>query len=117
MLLSSEKFELLLAKLKQRYKFVIVDCAPVMAVSDALVLLQKVDSVLFVIKHESTPSQLVETAITRLRRASAKLIGVAMNRLKTSKARYGRYYKYEGNYYGHYGYHANETDKSDKKSA
>ncbi len=115
-LLSSEKFELLLAQLKQKYKFVIVDCAPVMAVSDALVLSQKVDSVLFVVKHESTPSQLVESAIKRLRRASAKLIGVSMNRLKTSKARYGRYYKYEGNYYGHYGYH-NDDASSKKKSA
>ena len=114
-LLSSEKFDLLLKKLKEKYKFVVIDCAPVMAVSDALVLSQKVDGVLFVIKHESTPSQLVESAITRLKRVSANLIGIALNRLKTNKARYGRYYKYEGNYYGHYGYHTNSKD--DKKSA
>ena len=110
-LLSSEKFDLLLAKLKERYKFVIIDCAPVMAVSDALVLSQKVDGVLFVIKHESTPSQLIESAITRLKRVSAKIIGVSLNRLKTNKARYGRYYKYEGNYYGHYGYHKSPGSK------
>lgn len=114
-LLSSDKFDLLLAKLKEKYKFVIIDCAPVMAVSDALVLSQKVDGVLFVIKHESTPSQLVESAISRLRRVSAKLIGVALNRLRTNKAKYGRYYKYEGNYYGHYGYHTNP--KKGKKRA
>jgi succinoglycan biosynthesis transport protein ExoP len=110
-LLSSEKFDLLLVKLKERYKFVIIDCAPVMAVSDALVLSQKVDGVLFVIKHESTPSQLVESAVSRLSRVSAKIIGVTLNRLKTNKAKYGRYYKYEGNYYGHYGYHAQSKDK------
>jgi capsular exopolysaccharide synthesis family protein len=114
-LLSSDKFELLLSKLKEKYKFVIIDCAPVMAVSDALVLSQKVDGVLFVIKHESTPSQLVESAVTRLKRVSANVLGIALNRLKTNKARYGRYYKYEGNYYGHYGYHQN--DKNDKKRA
>ena len=114
-LLSSEKFELILDKLKKKYKFVIIDCAPVMAVSDALVLSQKVDAVLFVIKHESTPSQLVETAITKLKRVSAKIIGITLNRLKTNKARYGRYYKYEGNYYGHYGYHSQKEEK--KKSA
>jgi len=110
-LLSSDKFDLLLNKLKQKYKFVVIDCAPVMAVSDALVLSQKVDGVLFVIKHESTPSQLVESAVTRLKRASAKLIGVTLNRLKTNKARYGRYYRYEGNYYGHYGYHTSSRDE------
>ncbi len=114
-LLSSDKFDLLLVKLKEKYKFVIIDCAPVMAVSDALVLSQKVDGVLFVIKHESTPSQLVESAISRLKRVSAKLIGVTLNRLKTNKAKYGRYYKYEGNYYGHYGYHTNS--KGDKRRA
>lgn len=114
-LLSSDKFDLLLAKLKEKYKFVVIDCAPVMAVSDALVLSQKVDGVLFVIKHESTPSQLVESATLRLKRASTKLIGVALNRLKTNKAKYGRYYKYEGNYYGHYGYHTNS--KSGKRRA
>jgi capsular exopolysaccharide synthesis family protein len=110
-LLSSEKFDILLAKLKEKYKFVIIDCAPVMAVSDALVLSQKVDGVLFVIKHESTPSQLVESAVSRLNRVSAKIIGVALNRLKTNKAKYGRYYKYEGNYYGHSGYHTQSKDK------
>ncbi|MFK8011915.1 MAG: GumC family protein [Marinicellaceae bacterium] len=116
-LLSSEKFELLLSKLKERYKFVIIDCAPVMAVSDALVLSQKVDGVLFVIKHESTPSQLVESAITRLKRVSSNIVGVTLNRLKVDKARYGRYYKYEGNYYGHYGYHAdpNSDDSKNQK--
>ena len=114
-LLSSDKFERLLEKLKNKYKFVIIDCAPVMAVSDALVLSQKVDAVLFVIKHESTPSQLVESAVTRLKRASAKIIGITLNRLKTNKARYGRYSKYEGSYYGHYGYHRNSG--KDKKRA
>jgi len=114
-LLSSEKFEMLLKKLKEKYKFVIIDCAPVMAVSDALVLSQKVDAVLFVIKHEGTPSQLVLSAISRLKRVSANIIGVTLNRLKTNKAKYGRYYKYEGNYYGHYGYHSSkETSENDK---
>lgn len=110
-LLSSERFDALLIKLKEKYKFVIIDCAPVMAVSDALVLSQKVDGVVFVLKNEATPSQLVESAITRLKRVSAKILGVAINRLKTNKAKYGRYYKYEGNYYGHYGYHA-DSDKN-----
>ncbi len=108
-LLSSEKFDNILKKLKEKYQFVVIDCAPVMAVSDALVLSQTVDGVLFVIKHEATPSQLVETAVKRLKRASAKIIGVSLNRLKTNKAKYGRYYKYEGNYYGHYGYHAEKS--------
>ena len=114
-LLSSEKFDAILSKLREKYKFIIIDCAPVMAVSDALVLSQKVDGVLFVIKHEATPSQLVESAIKRLKRVSAKVIGVTLNRLKTNKAKYGRYYKYEGNYYGHYGYHSDHGDN--KKSA
>ncbi|VAW46532.1 Tyrosine-protein kinase Wzc [hydrothermal vent metagenome] len=115
-LLSSEKFEALLDQLKEKYKFVIIDCAPVMAVSDALVLSQKVDGVLFVIKHESTPSQLVESAVTRLKRISAKVIGVTLNRLKTNKVRYGRYYKYEGNYYGHYGYNSSSKDTSQRSA-
>ncbi len=114
-LLSSDKFEMLLSKLKERYKFVIIDCAPVMAVSDALVLSQKVDGVLFVIKHESTPSQLVESAVKRLQRVSAHVIGVSLNRLKTNKARYGRYYRYEGNYYGHYGYHSSPNNRDNSK--
>jgi capsular exopolysaccharide synthesis family protein len=109
-LLSSDKFDNLLKQLREKYKFVVIDCAPVMAVSDALTLSQKVDGVLFVIKHEATPSQLVESAVTKLSRSGAKILGVALNRLKSNKARYGKYYKYEGHYYGHYGYHANKQD-------
>ncbi|HEY5716340.1 MAG TPA: polysaccharide biosynthesis tyrosine autokinase, partial [Psychromonas sp.] len=53
-LLSSSRFDDLLAELKTRYSYIIIDSAPTQAVSDSLVLAQRADSVVYVVRYEMT---------------------------------------------------------------
>ncbi|MCF6300654.1 MAG: polysaccharide biosynthesis tyrosine autokinase [Proteobacteria bacterium] len=103
--ISSLKFANMLKTLKDKFSFIIIDCAPVMAVSDALVLAQQADEVLYVVRHESTPISVAIDAIKRMRRVNGNIIGVVMNRMKSRSKKYGRYYHYDGSYYANYGYH------------
>ncbi len=53
-LLSSSRFSDLLSELKGKYDHIIVDTPPTQAVSDALVIAQSVDSVVYVVKSDIT---------------------------------------------------------------
>ncbi len=105
-ILSSQKFSTLLEGLKERFQYVVLDCSPVLAVSDALVLGRQVDGALFVLRAESVPCQMALSAVSRLRRAGVSIMGVSINRLKARPGKYGKYAQYEGAYYTHYGYHS-----------
>jgi capsular exopolysaccharide synthesis family protein len=108
-LLSSKRFEDALAKLSDAFDHVIIDCAPACAVSDALVLSRLVHAVVYVVRSDSTPWQLADQGLKRLRRVGAPLIGAVVNRVVPHKGRYGyggygKYYYYGDGYHADYGY-------------
>jgi len=105
-ILSSQKFNALLQGLKDRFQYVIVDCSPVLAVSDALVLGRHVDGALFVLRADSVPRQMATNATAKLQRVGVPILGVSINRMVARPGKYGKYAPYEGAYYTHYGYHA-----------
>ena len=100
-ILASPRLEQLLNKLKQKYEYIIIDSAPVLAVSDSILVSQLTDMVLFVVQSEATPYQAAEQGIKRLRRTNAPLPVVLLNKISPQGYRYG-YGKY-AKYYG-YGY-------------
>ena len=77
---------------------IIVDSAPIHAVSDALILASKIKVVAVVIKTESTARHAVLRAIHLLRDTDAEIAGVILNRMKRSGAGYYYYYYYGGKY-------------------
>ena len=105
-LLSSLKFSTALANLAKEYDHIVIDCAPALAVSDAMVLSRLATGVVYVVRSQSTPIQAAQSGIKRLKRSGARIIGAVINHA-TKKARpyYGRYSGYYGeSYYSDYGY-------------
>jgi len=111
-LLASPRFAQMLQVLCDKYDRVIVDTAPVQAVSDALVVSRHADSMLYVVKADNTRQKQVINGIGRLLQVGAKVDGVVLNQVDTSAkaSHYGQYY----GYYDQYGYSADNAKASEK---
>jgi capsular exopolysaccharide synthesis family protein len=103
-LLSSRRFEQLLESFRSEYDYIVLDCAPSLAVSDALVLSRMTDGLLYLVRADATPFQAAEEGVRRLRRARAPILGVVLNHVQArGRYYYGRYYRYGYRYkYGYY---------------
>jgi polysaccharide biosynthesis transport protein len=90
-LLSGRRMDAFAEELARRFDYVIIDSAPLLAVSDAAALSRHVDGVLLVAqsKHVSLP-QLRESLAT-LDRVGAPLLGIVMTRAKIDTAVHGEY--------------------------
>jgi len=99
-LLGSARMVEILNELYTRYDQVIVDSAPVMPVSDSVVLAKRVEGVI-VVAGRATSRQLVKRACLRLGDAGAKVLGVVLNQIS---AYYASYYPYNG--YHQYSYYS-----------
>jgi capsular exopolysaccharide synthesis family protein len=96
-LLGSKKYLDLMANLKSRYDWVLIDAPPVMPVTDAAIVANTAGGVIFVIGAEMTPRQTAATAIEQLRGANAKFIGAVLNRVNVTRHSYyyAPYYRKE----------------------
>ncbi|MDK2778338.1 MAG: polysaccharide biosynthesis tyrosine autokinase [Pseudomonadota bacterium] len=101
-LLASKNFRHLLESLKTRYQRIIIDSAPMHAVSDALYLSTLTDGVVYVVKADATKDKSVNAGIQRLTESNARVLGVVLNQVNVEKeARYGGHYTH---YSGAYAY-------------
>ena len=96
-LFESEALSEFFAKMRFYYDIVLVDSAPVLAVSDTLFLSREIEGVLFVVLAGVTPSQVVLRAKESLADARANLIGVVVNNVSQVLP-----YYYDYKYYGAY---------------
>ncbi len=102
-MISNSQFTGLVASLSERYDRVIIDSAPMNAVSDALILATMADSLVYVVKADATPHTLVRKSINMIRRSNLPLTGVVLNKFNARKqGAYG--YGKDGNYGSYYGY-------------
>ena len=91
----------LLADLKSRFEFVILDTAPVLPVADTRSLAPKADVIVFLTQWRRTPRRAVQTAFELLRSVGADIAGVALTQVDVrQQARYG--YGDAGYYYRAY---------------
>ncbi len=86
--------------LKIEYDYVIIDSPPVQPVSDTLILAQSVDHNFFIIRAEETKTGSLMSSIKKIKSVGAKIDGIVLNDVDTSKGGYGYYYNYYQNYYG-----------------
>ncbi|MEE9335182.1 MAG: polysaccharide biosynthesis tyrosine autokinase [Granulosicoccaceae bacterium] len=86
-LLASDKFAKGLRMLRNQYDRIIIDCAPTHAVSDAIVLSQLVDEVLYVVKPHETPIKLVDNGLSRLAEAQATVAGICISQVDIRKSK------------------------------
>lgn len=101
-LLASNRFKLIIEELKKDYEYIIIDSAPVVAVSDPRVLARIADGVVFVVKADETTHQLAKKGVKRLLDLDAHIIGTVLNQV-TSKMK-SKYGDHDSNYYSYYGY-------------
>jgi capsular exopolysaccharide synthesis family protein len=106
-LLSSHQMEKLLANLRERYDVVIVDTPPIMAVVDAALIGQKVDTMVYVVRWSSTPREVVGEGLKQLAKFNVKLAGLVLAQVDLRDRRQYGYDDYS-HYYGQYkSYYAN----------
>ena len=104
-LLSSARMAKALKVLANDYSRIIIDCPPILPVSDAAVLSKYADSVLFVVKADATAVPQIKNALGLLERVDAPITGIVLTQLDTRKAE-----KYSD--YGYAGYYAPYESKS-----
>lgn len=109
-LLASKNFEDLLAWADGKYDQVLVDCPPVLAVSDAQIVGRLVDGVVVVVSPEKNHRRLVVRACESFVAAGVHLFGVVANRISEQTS--GGY----GYGYG-YGYSYGEAEPEEESPA
>ena len=97
-LLASAKIRDLFDELLKTSDRIVIDTAPVNAVSDTLVIAPHADKTILVIQSGKTPRKAILRAVHLLRKAGAKFGGFALNRLPTGRTA-GYYYYYYGDKY------------------
>jgi len=99
-IVNKEQIKKFLDVLKLEYDYVIVDSPPVQPVSDTLILTQASDYNLFVIRSEETKTSSFMSSIKKVQNVGAKIDGIIINDLDTSKdSYYSYYYNYTADYY------------------
>lgn len=87
----------IIEEMKFYYDLILVDSAPVLPVSDPLLLANKVDGILLVVKAGSTQKEVVERAVSILDANRDRILGVILNNMNNALPYYydHRYYGYE----------------------
>jgi capsular exopolysaccharide synthesis family protein len=88
------RFRSVLRSLRERAGVILIDSPPVLPVSDARLIANNTDAVLFVVAANRTQTSAVSSAIEKLRFADANLIGLVLNfaeRDRDSDSGYGGY--------------------------
>lgn len=101
-LIAGDRFSEVLGMLKEKYDRIIIDSAPIQAVSDSIVIATHADSLIYVVKSDSSSTPLIKKGLRRLSEASARFSGVVLNQVDIDKAK--KQSGYESNYYDNYGY-------------
>ncbi|MEJ7591889.1 MAG: polysaccharide biosynthesis tyrosine autokinase [Planctomycetaceae bacterium] len=104
-LLQGESFDRILAALRERFQLVVIDVGPVLAVSDPIIVAQKSDGMLLVVRSANDTRQQVTEAVETLRAANAKMLGCVVNTYGS-----GEGFERRG-YYGGY-YSSDRAEKS-----
>ncbi len=110
-LLASDAFGKLITDLKQSYDRIIIDTSPTQAVSDAVLVSRQCDSLIYVVKADSTREKIIKSGLNRLMAAGIRIDGIVLNRVDLRQA--SKYGEYAG-YYDQYGYNSEQQKNSDK---
>ena len=97
-LLGSDNNKKLIKKLSKKYDIILLDCAPVIGLSDALILTTLSDVNLVTVSAKKTKMENLERTQKLFEQANAKIDGVILNKAQTSGNHYYSYY-YNNEYY------------------
>jgi len=113
-LLSSRRLTELIAELRTRYKFVVIDSPPIMAATDAVILSVVVDGVLMVVRSGETPKEAFIRTRDLLAGVNSRMLGVVLNAVDSNSPDY--YYSYRYYPYSYDGYGREEDSRKSRKA-
>ena len=94
-LLSGERARRLIDVLGQTYDVVVIDCPPVLPVTDSLVVARMADTTLLVTSANRTSKRSLSRAVELLHQVDAPLVGTVLNSLSPDETFGGEPYRYE----------------------
>lgn len=95
-MLSSSAMTNLIANLKEKYDVIILDSAPLGAVTDAQILSTEVDGTILVTRAERTKRDSVLEAKNSLEKVGANILGCVLHAVENTKGKYYYYYGTDG---------------------
>lgn len=87
-MLSSQQFIELVIQCRQTFDLVIIDSPPVLVVSDALIVAQVADGVVYVINAKQTNRLTARKAVGLIQQVNGRILGGVLNRVPKATARY-----------------------------
>lgn len=110
-LLCQEIFENLIASCRDKYDRIILDCPPVLGLSESSSLQRLADGIVLVVRAEKTSLKDVRDAVYLLHKTGAHFYGFVLNGVDLSKiGNYYQYYYYSAPYYDQFD--LNELDRN-----
>jgi capsular exopolysaccharide synthesis family protein len=95
-LLGSRRMEELIGELRATYEVVLIDCAPLLPVTDPMVVSQFADGVLLIARAGSTSKDQAMAAKTACAKAGATVFGTVLNATPVTEGDQPAYYAYYG---------------------
>ncbi len=99
----TEEIKRKLIELKTEYDIIFVDTPPCGIISDAAVVSQAVDSIVYVIREDAVMQKTIRAGISSMLETEADFLGCILNGAVSGFGGYGGYNRYSG-YYNHYRY-------------
>ena len=100
--LSSQAFKDLINETRKNYDHVVIDAPPVLPVTDARIIGQQADAILFAVAWDETRTVVVESGLGEIKNSGLSLTGLILTKIDGKKAKsYGGSTRY-GSYYGEY---------------
>jgi capsular exopolysaccharide synthesis family protein len=114
-LVGSKRMGELLDSLRDRYDRIFVDCPPVSAVSDPLMVGARTDGMVFVSKFNKIRREHARKTVQRIQDAGIYILGTVINDIdfEGKDSYYYSYYYYQNRYYA--SYYSNEKKLGSKK--
>ncbi|MEW6298914.1 MAG: polysaccharide biosynthesis tyrosine autokinase [Thermodesulfobacteriota bacterium] len=98
-LLSSERMRETLGSLESKFRFVVIDSAPLVPITDTIFLSTLVDGVILVVRAQEVPRHVAIKARERLSYVKAKVLGVVINGVDLQGPEYTEYRSSYQSYY------------------
>ena len=103
--LASKQMAQLIAKLRTKYKLIVLDTPPILGITDAKLVMHLADAVLFVVRWGKTKTEVAENGIAALRECRAPIAGAVVTQVNMeahAKGAYGDAATYYGSYKKYY---------------
>jgi len=86
-LLGSERMHHIIALLRERYDYVVLDTPPVLTVVDSLVIATIVDKIVIVVEWRRTPHESISETLRVLRHDARRIAGIVLNKVDLQQLR------------------------------